>query len=290
VIEPAGYQVVRTVEAAETLEVAASAQPDIILIDVGSPERDGVALCRRVRHDPAISRGTPVVLVGAAPTSRAVRLAGLRAGAWDVVAFPLDAAELMAKLGSYLQVKREGDVVRAEGLVDQVSGLYGARGISRRALELWADASRRRFPLACVVFAADVQTEMPGGDTSSAAAARVHRHLGRTLQTHGRLSDIIGRWDESEFALLAPGTNAAGAATLAQRLTRLIEREPLPPGVSLPAFAVRAGYEALDDAGATPLHPPDLLARAHAALQAARAETTHPSVRRYTPEPPPQAS
>lgn len=287
-LEHAGYRVVRTAGAGETLHTAAATQPDVIMITVGSPDGDGVALCERLRHDPAIAAGTPVVLIGAAPLARAVRLAGLAVGAWDVLALPMDAGELLAKLHSYVQVKREGAAARAAGLVDESTGLYDARGMERRVQELWADAARRRFALACVVFAAD---PAPGVDAASAAAASVAHHVGKALRAHGRLSDVIGRWEAGEFAVIAPGTDAAGAATLAHRLMRLIEHEPLPSGVPLPAFILRAGYEALEDASASTLDPPDLLARAHAAVQTARREApSQPPVRRYRQEASPQAS
>jgi len=284
VLEPAGYRVLRTSDRAEAIEVAVGSEPDVIVVAAGSPHEESVALCRALRHDASIAVGTPIFMIAGAPVSLAQRLAVLRAGAWDVLALPMNAEELLARLDACVGVKQEADRTRAEGLLDRLSGLYAPRGVEYRARELLADASRQHLALACVILAADPRAEAdPMGD-SPAGSTRVLQHVAKVLRSQGRLSDIIGRWNESEFAVLAPGTRAAGAARLAQRLGQVIETTPVPPGLVIPPLEVRAGFEAVDDAGAAHFRPQDLLTRASAALQRARAEGGLPRIRRYTPD------
>jgi diguanylate cyclase (GGDEF)-like protein len=291
VLEPAGYRVLRTSGGAHTAEVVVGAEPDVILVAVGSPDGDVVELCRRLRQEASVAVGTAVIMITVAPTSVAQRLAGLRAGAWDVLTLPMNAEELLAKLDAYVGVKREADRTRAEGLLDKVSGLYAVRGVEYRARELLADASRHHLALSCVVLGVDPQLEQrPVEASDPVASTHLLQHVAKVLHSHGRLSDVIGRWNHTEFAVLAPGTNAAGAAKLAHRLGRVVEASPPPPGVVMSALQVRAGYEAVDDAGATPLRAQDLLARADTALQRARVDTGLFRVRRYSPDPPYQAS
>jgi diguanylate cyclase (GGDEF)-like protein len=267
------------------------AEPDVIVVAVGSPHGDAVELCRRLRQEASIAAGTAVVMVAVAPTSLEQRLAGLRAGAWDVLTLPMNAEELLARLDAYVGVKLEADRTRAEGLLDMASGLYAVRGVEYRARELLADASRHHLALACVVLGVDPEPEQQPLEASDPVASmRVVQHVAKALHTHGRLSDVIGRWNHTEFAVLAPGTDAAGAARLAHRLGRAVEASPLPPGVIMAPLQVRAGYEAVEDAGATPLRAQDLLARADTALQKARVDTSLFRVRRYSPDPPYQAS
>src|SRR4029077_16389648 len=99
------------------------------------------------------------------------------------------------------------------------------QGMERRARELLAEASRRRIPLACVVLDADSSSmERPAAPGTPASRSSVAtQHVAPLLHAHGRLSDAIGRWSDTEFALLAPATDAAGAAKLAARLARVIE-------------------------------------------------------------------
>ena len=289
VLEPGGYRVLRTFDGAQTLEVLVGAEPDVILVVAGSRHGEAVELCRRLRQEAPIVVGTAVIMIAVAPTSMAQRLAGLRAGAWDVLALPMNAEELLARVDAYVGVRLEADRIRAEGLVDKVTGLYAVRGIEYRARELLADASRHHLALACVVLSADPQLEKePARENNPVVSTRAVQHVAGVLRSHGRLSDIIGRWSDTEFAVLAPGTHAAGAVRLAERLGRLVEATPPPSGAFMPALVVRAGYEAVDDVGATPLRAQDLLGRAHTALQRARVETGLPHVRRYSADLPHQ--
>jgi diguanylate cyclase (GGDEF)-like protein len=279
VLAPAGYWVVRTSDDVQSPE--AGGGWDIIL--VASPHTEAVEVCRRLRREAAIASGTPVVIISTAPAILEHRLAGLRAGAWDVLAFPLNAQELLARIDGFVSVKVEADRVRTEGLLDSFSGLYAIRGVEYRARELLADAERNHLALACVVLGAEFEGEMdPAGTHDAALSARVLQHVAKVLRTHGRLSDVIGRYSDTEFAVLAPGTRALGAARLAQRLAWLVETRTSPDG-DLPPMRVRGGYEAVDDASVARVRAQDLLTRAHAAFRTARVETSLPHIRQYAP-------
>ena len=205
----------------------------------------------------------------------AERIAALRAGAWECIAPPHDADEILLKVGAYVRAKRDADGARADGLLDQVTGLYNRRGLARRARELWSQARRERRPLACVVVALDVEpAEVSAVDERVPSA--VMRCV-RTLQSVARLSDVIGRLGPSEFAALAPGTDAPGARRLAARLAASLE------GGAPRASGVRCGYEAVANVGDAPLEPLDLLVRASGALRTGRAEAGW-SVRRFESE------
>ena len=72
---------------------------------------------------------------------------------------------------------------------------------------------------------------------------------------------MIGRLGPTEFAVLAPGTNAVGARLLAKRLA-----ESLNGG----GLHVRSSYEAVANVGYTPIEPVELLVRAAAAVRTGR--------------------
>ena len=61
------------------------------------------------------------------------------------------------------------------------------------------------------------------------------RDLGAGLRSHLRACDIAGRWGGEEFIVVLPGTDAAGAATLAERLRGAVEakRFVMPDGTAL---------------------------------------------------------
>jgi len=111
--------------------------------------------------------------------------------------------------------------------------------------------------------------------------AVIRAPLGRLLQASTRLSDTIGWWKPTDFMVLAPTTNAAGAERLARRLSDAIEAaSPETPG-SFPAFDVRAGYHAVADVHATPLEAEDLLDHASKALAVARSAQGKARIQRF---------
>jgi len=270
VLEPAGYGVLRAATAADAREGARRAQPDVILIAAELVQPSGEELSRELRHDPAISRATPILGISTAAVSRELRLSWLRAGAWELLSFPLDGEELLLRLDGYVRAKREADRSGAGVLIDETTDLYNARGLRRRARELVAEAVRLHAALACVLFSADARPGEGENEVRRAAGAAIRSRVARALKAHGRLSDTIASWNGTEFAVLAPATDAAGAEQLARRLTAAIENGPPDPAQQAPPLDVRAGYFAVSDVHATPVEPESMLGRAGRALALTR--------------------
>ena len=82
--------------AAACLARLATQTPDLFLLDIGMPEMDGYALCRRIK-DQAEWAGIPVTFVSGHDTIDA-RLQGYEAGGEDFIVKPIDAAELLRKV------------------------------------------------------------------------------------------------------------------------------------------------------------------------------------------------
>uniref|UniRef100_B8HL49 Multi-component transcriptional regulator, winged helix family n=1 Tax=Cyanothece sp. (strain PCC 7425 / ATCC 29141) TaxID=395961 RepID=B8HL49_CYAP4 len=72
---------------------------DLILMDVGLPQQDGITLCRRLR---AQGSQVPILLI-TAQDAKVDRIAGLDAGADDYLTKPLDLAELQARVRALLR-------------------------------------------------------------------------------------------------------------------------------------------------------------------------------------------
>ena len=262
-LEGGGYAVLQERTGQHGLERAGTTEPDVILVDAELPDMAGVELCRMLRADPRVSSSTPILLTIRDASTREQRLAALRAGAWECIAPPHDAEEILLKIGAYVHAKLDADRARAGGLLDPVTGLYNRQGLARRARELGSQAFREHGPLACIVLALDV--EPPGG-------VNLRRSV-QAIKAAARLSDVIGRLGATEFAVLAPGTDAEGARRLAERLASSVAAATIAPAGAPPAVRMRCGYEAVANVGYAPIEPVDLLVRAAAAVRTGKVDS-----------------
>jgi two-component system response regulator MprA len=128
-----GYEVELAEDGADGLARVAGAEPDAIVLDVAMPVLDGIAMCRRLRHD---GSGLPILML-TARESVTDRVAGLDAGADDYLVKPFALEELLARLRALLRRSdgaAPGDVLAfADVTLDT-----GTRQVSRgdRAIEL----------------------------------------------------------------------------------------------------------------------------------------------------------
>ncbi|HEY7683417.1 MAG TPA: response regulator [Gemmatimonadales bacterium] len=267
ILAPSGYAVLRAYTGRQALERARSARPDLIILDAQMPDLHGVEVCRQLRSDPSFPATLPIVITTAGPSGRAQRLEAYQAGAWEFLGQPLDGESLLLRLQTFLTAKFDADGLQEESLVDPVTGLYNTRGLSRRAREIGSEVVRRRAPLACVVFTAEADP----ASGSSANAGDLVGTVGGILRQHGRASDAIGRLGGSEYAVIAPHTEARGAVLMVERLERVLQQEI---NGARPAIRLRAGYSVINDLSAARLDAEQVLHQASTALHSLLTDTS----------------
>jgi len=284
ILGPHGYAVLRAYNGKEVLERAQAGQPDVVILDLRLPDQDGRAVCRSLREQRLVTPATPILMISAGHPAKADRLKALQAGAWEVLSLPLDAEEFLLKLQAFVHAKTESDALREEGLVDRTTGFYSVRGLARRAREVGAEAFRRKTGLACVVIGVDaVAADGADSATDNSALAEALEIVAQAFQGTARSSDVIGRLGRSEFAVIAPATDAEGAMRLAERLAESVANRQSVPGARVSTVKVRAGFEGVADLHATPVEPVDLLVRATAALRQVRTNEGAGPFQRYDP-------
>lgn len=114
-LEEAGYSPPHlagsAAEALAFLEVQPAGAVDLVLMDLHMPQVDGIEACRRIKMLPAWS-DLPVIMVTSSAETDDLKLA-FAAGAMDYITKPPDEVELLARVQSALQLKREMDERRA---------------------------------------------------------------------------------------------------------------------------------------------------------------------------------
>jgi two-component system KDP operon response regulator KdpE len=102
-LEAENYRVIEAGSAERGEIEARTHKPDLLLVDLGLPDDDGLALIRRVRAWSPV----PVVVLSAR-TMESQKVAALDAGADDYVTKPFSAAELLARVRAGLRRASRG--------------------------------------------------------------------------------------------------------------------------------------------------------------------------------------
>ena len=102
-----GYDVIEAEDGQAALDLIDKRQPDLVLLDVMLPARDGLDVLGDLRRTSEV----PVILVSALG-EEADRVLGLKMGADDYVVKPFSAAELSARIESVLRRARHRAVAR----------------------------------------------------------------------------------------------------------------------------------------------------------------------------------
>ena len=266
ILGPHGYAVVRAHTGRQALDLAQRTRPDAIVIDSGMPDIGGVEVCRILRRDARFSPSTPIIITTAGPAARSERLEAYRAGAWEYSTDPIDAEALLLKLETFIASKRALDQCRDDSLLDRDTGLYNVRGLTRRAQELGADASRRQAPLACVAVSATPNATLED-EVRNGAAERIAAYLSDVFRRTARVSDVIGHLGRSEFGIIAPSTAASGAVRLVERIQATVESAPLATETEQRPLQLKAGYCAVPNFAESSVDAVELLLRAATALR-----------------------
>ncbi len=180
--------VVEAATATEGMTQAAGRQPDVILLDLGLPDLDGLEVVRRLREWTRI----PIVVLSARGREQD-KIAALDAGADDYLTKPFSVPELEARLRVALRHLRERDAAPPEPVVT-----IG---------DLVVDQPRR------VVTMRGAEVRLT--PTEYRILAVLVRHAGRVL-THRQLAREV--WGAQ--ATIAPHTVRVHVAQLRQKLER----------------------------------------------------------------------
>jgi two-component system KDP operon response regulator KdpE len=102
-LRSAGYDVVISATGVDAIRQAEDASPDLVVLDLGLPDLDGLEVCRRLRTTVAV----PIIVLSAR-TGESEKVAALDLGADDYVTKPFGPEELLARIRVALRRRADG--------------------------------------------------------------------------------------------------------------------------------------------------------------------------------------
>jgi two-component system, OmpR family, KDP operon response regulator KdpE len=102
-LQEEGFNVIQASRGSECLHKAYETHPDLVLLDIGLPDKSGTAVCRQLREISNI----PIIMLTASSAEKQ-KVASLNEGADDYVTKPFDNDELVARIRANLRRGRGG--------------------------------------------------------------------------------------------------------------------------------------------------------------------------------------
>ncbi len=105
-LKAAGHEVVTAVDGEHGIAQTAASSPDIVILDLGLPDVDGLAVCKQIRQWSEV----PIIILSASG-SEDRKVAALNGGADDYVTKPFGMAELEARIRTAIRHRPTGTEV-----------------------------------------------------------------------------------------------------------------------------------------------------------------------------------
>jgi len=295
-LRPEGYLTVSVSDGDEALVAIAQRAPDLILLDVLMPGKDGYEVARILKADRATA-SIPIMMLTAI-NDHAARLAGLSAGAEDFLTKPVDRLELLLRVRNMLRLKALNDFFQTHSTIleqqvharatevqrlgtanetleylslhDGLTDLANRRLFDRYLADQTAIARRHQRPLALILCDVDSFKAYNDHYGHQAGDECLKKIAGALRTCCRRPADLAARYGGEEFALILPDTELNSAAQIAEAARNAVMGLKIPHRLSRAASyaSISGGIAVLGgDAGMT---VQQLTAAADAALYRAK--------------------
>lgn len=108
-LDEEGYNIAAVNKGTQVILSAKKFRPDLILLDVMMPDKNGFEVCRELKKEPDLKSIPVVFLTGKAEQKDIVE--GLRIGGADYVTKPFNSEELLARVETHVLLKRSKDKI-----------------------------------------------------------------------------------------------------------------------------------------------------------------------------------
>jgi len=192
-VQREGYDVERVAAGQPAIEAVAAGGVDLVLLDLGLPDLDGLDVCRRLRAD-GFEGGIVILTARAGELDRVV---GLDVGADDYLAKPFSLSELLARVRALLRRSHRPSVVEpAEPTASTGSAALTAPAVATAPTAASSDeqADFRLDPAARRVWVGG--TEMALTAKEFDVLALLDQHRGAVVSRETLMAEV---WDENWF-------------------------------------------------------------------------------------------
>jgi len=235
-LEKAGYDVLQAATGEEGEQLAGERQPDLILLDVELPGKNGFEVCQALQSDGETS-SIPIIFLTSHSDSTAIDRA-FSLGGSDFIRKPFRLSEVKARVAVHCALRKtQKELLNQNSQLEHMSRLVADANcelarlaridglthlLNRTAWEETVTSEGLRFArsgLSYSVLMLDVDHfKLYNDSLGHQAGDECLRRVAACLRDTCRATEIIGRYGGEEFVILAPGTSEHDAVIVGERL------------------------------------------------------------------------
>jgi len=262
------YNVTAVSTGKDAVDQATTGTYDLILMDVGLPDKDGFSVCRAIKND-SRCRDVPVIFL-TSRNSAQDEVIGLEAGGIDYITKPINPAVLRARVNNHAELKHSRDALAQMARLDGLTGLPNRRTFDDVLEREWRRLARSNSPISLIMFDVDhfkLYNDTYGHGGGDYCLKKIAECAVAALQ---RPADMIARYGGEEFVAILPDTLIDGATAVAEAIRQNVAALNIEHEKSLTAACVTVSLGLATMIPNLETQPHTLIEKADKALYAAK--------------------
>jgi two-component system cell cycle response regulator len=223
------YEIIPVFDPTQTINIFSETAVDIVISDIKMPGLSGFDILRSVKAaNPLVE---VILLTGELPDKSRPAVNALQSGAHDYLVKPVSMRVLkaamqqaLAKQRQQLEDKRKLQELLRRANTDFLTGLSNRHHFQTQVKLEFERSDRYERSLSCLLLDIDDFKKI-NDELGHCAGDQVLQRLGQLFGKHLRSSDLKCRYGGEEFVVILPEADAEVAATVAEKLRRLITKE-----------------------------------------------------------------
>lgn len=220
------HEILFALSGERALVVAATENPQVILLDVMMPDMDGYEVCRRLKAE-RLTKDIPVIFVTALDDAEA-ETRGLELGAADYVAKPFRPTVVRTRVKNQIELKLAREQLTRLAITDGLTGLANRRCFDETLAREYARHVRSGEEMSLILL--DIDRFKAFNDAyGHVAGDDCLRRVAHAIEgVVGRAADLAARYGGEEFACILPTTGQAGAVAIAEKIRQAVMALAIP--------------------------------------------------------------
>ena len=216
------YTLIEAKDGEEVIALFKRFSPDIILLDVIMPKKDGYETCSEIRALPE-GKKTPILMITSLDKNYSIEKA-FDSGADDYITKPINNLTLQKRVARLLQSEQYRKSQEMFASYDFLTGALNRRAFSEKIIEECYRSQRTKQTIGIILSDID-KFKKVNDNYGHLIGDFVLKEFTKRIRNNCREYDFIGRYGGDEFIVCLPNTNIQQSLIVAQRIREAILKQ-----------------------------------------------------------------